>query len=149
MVAALLLAACIMPAASEQTATQPASPPADAVPAQVLRVMDGGAIVVTRDDTELEVAYAGINAPAFGEPFYNEAAKLNQLLIGGQEVFLLAEGDVDASYYVFTRDGLLVNAEMARQGMVRVVARETPSELYKRLIAAEAEARSQGLGVWN
>lgn len=127
--------------------------PAGAEEAQVVRVIDGAAIVVARQGREFTVRYLWTDAPAKGEPLYNEATKLNQLLIGNQSVFLLQDGndrDPDGRLlrYVYTADGLLVNAELLRQGMARLSALPPDARWRATLADAEQAARDQALGLW-
>ncbi len=159
----VLLTGCIVPdSIREDGASAPESPivrPASGIPgaaqaAQVVRVVDGDTIVVSQAGTEYRVRYILIDTPEQGEPFYNEATKLNQLLIGGQTVYLLKDVSETDPYdrllrYVYTQDGLLVNAEIVRQGMARVVRFPPDTRLEEEIRAAEAEARERKIGIWH
>ncbi len=161
--ALFLLVGCIMPApvlvegaaAAEPAMASPESGiPAGAHEAAVVRVVDGDTIVVSQDGSEYRVRYILIDTPEQGEPLYNEATKLNQLLIGGQTVYLLKDVSETDRHdrllrYVYTRDGLLVNAEIVRQGMARVTVFPPDTRLEKEIRAAEAEARERKIGIWN
>ena len=143
--------ACVIPPAASAPARD--AVPAGAEEAQVVRVIDGAAIVVARQGREFTVRYLWTDAPAKGEPLYNEATKLNQLLIGNQSVFLLQDGndrDPDGRLlrYVYTADGLLVNAELLRQGMARLSTLPPDARWRAPLAAAEQAARDQALGLW-
>lgn len=149
LLAGSLAGACIVPPA----ASAPGAAPADAAEAQVVRVIDGATIVVAMRGREFTVRYLLTDAPAKDEPLYNEATKLNQLLIGNQSVFLRQDGrdrDPDGRLlrYVYTADGLLVNAELLRQGMAQLSAAPPDARLRATLAAAEQEARAQALGIW-
>ncbi len=158
-----LLGGCIVPAPTPGDGVPAAEPvvagpeshiPAEAQAAEVVRVVDGDTIVVVRDGSEYSVRYILIDTPEHGEPLYNEATKLNQLLIGGQTVYLLKDVSETDRYdrllrYVYTQDGLLVNAEIVRQGMARVAVFPPDTRLEEEIRAAEAEARERQIGVWN
>lgn len=142
--------ACVIP---PPAASANGAAPAGAEEAQVVRVIDGATIVVARQGREFTVRYLWTDAPAKGEPLYNEATKLNQLLIGNQPVFLLQAGDdrdPDGRLlrYVYTADGLWVNAELLRQGMARLSALPPDAHWRATLAAAEQAARDQALGLW-
>ncbi|HLI28233.1 MAG TPA: thermonuclease family protein, partial [Chloroflexota bacterium] len=70
------------------------APPAGAVEARVVRVVDGDTIIVALDGREARVRYIGINAPESVDPrrpvqcFGKEAAARNEQLVGGQRVWL-------------------------------------------------------------
>jgi endonuclease YncB( thermonuclease family) len=72
--------------------------------------------------------------------------------VEGNAAFLEVDAKLgeSAGYYVVTTDGLLLNAEILRQGLGRV----DPETLYRaparaaELAAAEQEARAAGRGVW-
>ena len=161
--ALFLLVGCIMPdpmlvdgasAAEPAMASLESGIPADAQEAEVVRVVDGDTIVVSQDGSEYRVRYILIDTPEQGEPLYNEATKLNQLLIGRQTIYLLKDVSETDRYdrllrYVYTQDGLLVNAEIVRQGMARVAVFPPDTKLEKEIRAAEAEARERKIGVWN
>ena len=158
-----LLVGCTMPdpilvhGASEAESTigiPDSGIPADAQEAEVVRVVDGDTIVVSQDGSEYRVRYILIDTPEQGEPFYNEATKLNQLLIGRQTVYLLKDVSETDRYgrllrYVYTQDGLLVNAEIVRHGMARMAVFPPDTQLEKEIRAAEAEAREHKIGIWN
>lgn len=157
--AMFLLAGCIMPAPLPVEGT-PATEflqtgiPAGATAAEVVRVVDGDTIVVIQDGAEHKVRYILIDTPERGQPLYNEATKLNQLLIGGQTVFLLKDVSETDRYdrllrYVYTQDGLFVNAEIVRQGLARVAVFPPDTSLEKEIKAAQAEAKERRLGIWN
>ena len=153
----LLLAGCTIAAPTpveEAARTTESGIPAEATTAKVERVVDGDTIVVIQDGKEHRVRYLLIDTPERGEPLYNEATKLNQLLIGGQTVFLVKDVSETDRYdrllrYVYTEDGLLVNAEIVRQGMARIAVIQPDTRLQKEIRAAESEARKGKLGIWN
>jgi micrococcal nuclease len=62
--------------------------PGTALPAaaeRVARVIDGDTILL---EDGRRVRYAGINAPEQADPYFREATRANNLLVGGKEVRL-------------------------------------------------------------
>ncbi len=116
------------------------------------RVIDGDTIVVSK---RRRVRYIGVDTPEVGdEPQYYgpEATSFNQGLVVGTKVRLERDvSDVDRFgrllRFVYA-DGILVNAELVREGYAR--ARVYPPDTrYARCLAAlEAEARDAGRGMW-
>ena len=119
----------------------------------VEKVIDGDTIRISGGQ---RLRYIGLNAPevgAQGEPFGAEATRFNRELVEGKEVRL--EKDVSDTdrfgrllRYVYV-DGILVNAELVREGYVE--AREYPPDIkYQRCLAAlQEEAQLGGRGMWN
>ncbi len=120
----------------------------------MLRIVDGGTIDVDLDGIEYRVRYILLDPPQPGEPLYNEAAKLNQLILGNQPVYLLQDvSDQDDQgrllRYVYTADGLLVNAEIVRQGMATVIPSLADTRFQSQIAEAEQEAEQSGIGLWH
>ena len=155
---ALVLVACgriAVPAAREASF----APPAGAVQALVVRIVDGDTIVVRLDGRQERVRYIGVNTPESVDPrrpvqcFGKDAAERNRALVEGQTVWL--EKDVsDADQYgrllryVYTTDGQLVNATLIDEGYARVVTFPPDVRHVDRLHALEREARGAGCGLW-
>jgi micrococcal nuclease len=131
-------------------------------PAAVLRVTDGDTITVDIAGLDFEVRYIGIDAPEKSGPFTQpewlgpEAAQANELLVGGQTVFLERDvTEVDRFdrllRYVWLRTGdgwLLVNRELVRQGLADAQAYRPDTRWQDELDEAEREARADQLGLW-
>ena len=123
------------------------------VSAHVLRVLSGDTIEVELNGQPAQVRYLYTDSPDPGEDLYNEATKLNQLLVGNADVLLVA-GDVDKDEdgqllrYVLTDDGLLVNKHMIAEGMARYEPKSDTSLHHAAMAGAEKAAREQGIGVW-
>lgn len=123
------------------------------VPAHVLRVLSGDTIEVELNGQPVLVRYLFTDSPEPGEELYNEAAKLNQLLVGNADVLLVA-GDTDRDEdgrllrYVVTDDGLLVNEHMIAEGMARYEPKSDTSLHHAALAEAETAAMELGIGVW-
>ena len=96
------------------------------------------------------VSLLGIKAPRLGdayntEPFAREARDRLSSLVILRFVRLEYDGPQRGSAYLFTGDGVFVNAEMVGAGLARVTGRPTLTRLDA-LRAAEAEARR---GIWS
>lgn len=141
--------------APEATTTNPepevkVGPP---VPAHVLRVLSGDTIEVALNGHPVLIRYLFTDSPDPGEELYNEAAKLNQLLVGNADVLLVA-GDTNKDEdgrllrYVVTGDGLLVNEHMIAEGMARYEPKSDTSQHHAAMAEAETAARELGIGVW-
>ncbi len=142
-------------AGSAAATTSPeAEASADAtISAHVLRVLSGDTIEVEMDGQSALVRYLFTDSPDPGEELYNEATKLNQLLVGNADVLLVAgeidrDGDGRLLRYVLTGEGLLVNAQMIAEGMARYEPVSDTSPHHAAMATAEATARDLGIGVW-
>lgn len=143
---------------SEADPTTATSPEPDVsagatIPAHVLRVLSGDTIEVDLNGQSVLVRYLFTDSPDPGEELYNEAAKLNQLLVGNADV-LLVVGDTDRDEdgrllrYVVTGDGLLVNEHMIAEGMARYEPKSDTSLHHAAMAEAETAAMELGIGVW-
>lgn len=118
----------------------------------VEKVIDGDTIVLVGGE---RVRYVGLDSPELspvGEPFGAEATRFNRALVEGRRVRL--ERDVSDRdrfdrllRYVYV-DGILVNAELIREGYAE--AKEyRPDTKYQRCFQAlQEEARAGGRGMW-
>jgi micrococcal nuclease len=124
----------------------------------VVRVVDGDTIVVHLDGRQQRVRYTGVNTPESVDPrravqcFGKEAAARNRALVEGKTVWL--EKDVSEAdrfgrllRYVSV-DGLLVNAELVREGYARAVTYPPDVRHAERFRTLEREAREAQRGLW-
>lgn len=90
--------------------------------ATVIEVTSGDSIWVFYDNDEHEVRYIGVDAPEGDEAGAAEALALNQQLVAGKEVLLVADALDQDEYERLLRyvvvDSTLVNLELVRQGVV-------------------------------
>lgn len=120
---------------------------------QVLRVLSGDTIEVELHGQPVLVRYLFTDSPDPGAELYNEATKLNQLLVGNADVLLVA-GDIDQDEdgrllrYVLTDDGLLVNEHMIAEGMARYEPKSDTSLHHAAMAEAETAAMELEIGVW-
>ena len=123
------------------------------ISAHVLRVLSGDTIEVELNGRPVLVRYLFTDSPEPGEELYNEATKLNQLLVGNADVLLVAgdsaqDEDGRLYRYVVTDDGLLVNEHMIAEGMARYEPKSDTSLHHGAMAEAETAARELGIGVW-
>jgi micrococcal nuclease len=120
--------------------------PGDALRAQVLRVVDGTTIQVDIEGGHERVGYLGI------EPIGSQATEANRRLVQGEHVWLeldmpLRAGDGRLLAYVYV-GGLMVNAELVRQGYARV-SPIPPQGRYASLFQQwQREAQEAKRGLW-
>jgi micrococcal nuclease len=126
---------------------------------QVIAVLSGDIITVLLDGLEVQVKYLLIDAPAVdqegqgGEPFGPEALAFNRQLVQGRTVRLEQDkSQTDEAgrllRYVFV-DERLVNEELLRQGLARVVLEGTDRRYARRFQEVEQGARQAGVGIWS
>lgn len=143
-----------LPAAAEGEGTPP--PPPTFQEAQVLEVIDGDTIRVSLDGTEYTVDYLLIDTPETTDPaqlFGPEAADFNRVLLEGKTVRLEEDAsrigpDGHLLRYVWFGE-LLVNEEILRQGLAKVVPSPTDLRHLERFLAVQSEAQAAGIGLWS
>ena len=120
--------------------------------ARVIRVIDGDTVELADGR---RVRYIGIDTPELRppEPLAREATEYNRRLVEGRMVRLERDVSDTDRYgrllrYVWV-DGILVNAELVREGYAE--AREYPPDTRYApcLEALEEEARRFGRGIWS
>jgi micrococcal nuclease len=133
--------------------------PGETQEALVLRVVDGDTIVVQLDGRRQRVRYIGVDTPETHHPTDGadhwgfEASEANQAMVQEGSVVVLqrdiSETDIYGRLlrYIWV-DDTLVNAELVRAGLARVLFYE-PDVLYKReIMAAEDEAKAARRGLY-
>jgi micrococcal nuclease len=124
------------------------------VTGQVVSVHDGDTLTVQLSDRREKVRLIGIDAPEMAQaPWGEQSRDALKALVNGRQVTL--ETDVSVRdqngqllAYVY-RDGLLVNAEMVRQGQAMLHTVPPNVAHVEEYQKAQAEAREAGRGVWN
>jgi len=128
--------------------------------ARVVKVVDGDTIHVTIGGRREKVRYIGVDTPETQHPtkgqqcFGTAAAAFNERLVGGQRVRL--ERDVEErdrygrllAYVYRERDGLFVNAELARRGYAQPLTIPPDVRHAERFVALARAARRGGHGLW-
>jgi micrococcal nuclease len=145
--------------APHRAAVRPAE--ANAVEARVVRVVDGDTIDVIAGGAPLRVRYIGVDTPetrhsSKAAQCYGKAASdFNARLVSGQRVRLVRDAQQRDRYgrllaYVYrTRDGLFVNAELARRGYAKALAIAPDTRFAERFAKLAREARDAGRGRWS
>lgn len=121
--------------------------------------------VLTGDTLQLEngdvYRLAGIEAPAPGEPFFEEARlRLDQFVVGPEvtvELKIVAgrrdgQGRRFASALVPARSlsaSVLVNTELIEAGLAKIDYRSLPAGFERFFEIREARARETGAGIWS
>jgi micrococcal nuclease len=124
----------------------------------VVRAVDGDTIVVRLDGREQRVRYIGVNTPESVDPrrevqcFGKEAAERNRALVAGKVVGLEKDVSETDQYGRLLRyvavDGVLVNAELIRDGYARSTTYPPDVRYAERFRALEREAREARRGLW-
>jgi micrococcal nuclease len=127
---------------------------------RVVKVVDGDTIHVVLSGRPETVRYIGVDTPETKHPtkgvqcYGRAAAAFNARLVGGERVRLV--GDVEQrdrygrllAYVYRARDGLFVNAELARLGYARPLSIAPDVRHAARFAALAREARQQRKGLW-
>lgn len=127
-------------------------PPNTGTPASVTFVSDGDSFVVEIDGSEERVRMIGINTPEKEECFGSEARDVLIALIADREVLLVPDVETFDQFgrmlsYVYL-DGVLINAEMARQGAALTRGYSPNTTLQDHLSSAQDQAEREGVGLW-
>jgi micrococcal nuclease len=150
------------PASPQEQATTSSQPSSLPRTSTVSHVIDGDTIVLDSGQT---VRYTGVAAPEKDEPYYKEAADLNQKLTLGKSIRLEYEKGYEQDKfgrllaYVFISNSpnnpnlpkeTLVNLELVRSGLAKVSIYEKRRKLIyqDQLLEAQAQAQEKKLGVW-
>jgi endonuclease YncB( thermonuclease family) len=131
--------------------------PAEAV-ALVVEVIDGDTITVVMDGDPLQqayqVRYIGVDAPPndVSNPWGVVAYETNHQLTNLKVVRLVRDQtdlneDDQLLRYVYIDDELL-SVTLAEQGLVRAAIEEPDTAFAQEILAAEARAREEQLGLW-
>lgn len=140
-----------------------ADPPGDAAAGvgRVVKVVDGDTIHVQVGATREKVRYIGVDTPETKHPrkgvecFGQKAADFNAELVAGERVRLVRDIEERDRYgrllaYVYrVRDGLFVNAELARLGYAQPLSIPPDVRFADRFADLARQAREQGRGLWS
>jgi micrococcal nuclease len=126
-----------------------------------VKVVDGDTIHVQVGDRREKVRYIGVDTPETKHPtkgvqcFGQKASEFNASLVAGERVRLVRDVEERDRYgrllaYVYrVRDGLFVNAELARLGYAQPLSIPPDVRFADRFAALAREAREQGRGLWS
>jgi micrococcal nuclease len=139
--------------------TAPALAQADTQQVSVTSVVDGDTIDISAQvEGTTRVRLIGVDTPeVFGgeEPCGPEASDFTTEQLDGQDVTLEFDEDrIDpygralAYVWVPDLDGELFNETLVRRGFARVSTFESNVKYEDRFLAAESQAKAEGIGVW-
>lgn len=116
----------------------------------ITKVLDGDTVETSLGE---KIRYIGINAPENGEPFSNEATKLNQNMVLGKGVRLELDVQAKDRYgrtlaYVFVGN-TFVNLEIVKKGLAVVETIQPNVKYQDKIVKAQKEARENHLGLWH
>lgn len=122
---------------------------------RVTGVIDGDTIIITGGQ---RVRYLGIDTPEKGkegppEFMAQEAYLLNRKLVLNKEIRLKYGSERRDNFdrvlaYVFLDSGLLVNGELVKQGLAKVLYHGPWMERFDELVQIQREAMKEGKGIW-
>jgi micrococcal nuclease len=127
----------------------------------VVKVVDGDTIHVLVGGRREKVRYIGVDTPETKHPtkgvqcYGRAASAFNERLVAGERVRLVRDVEARDRYgrllaYVYrARDGLFVNAELARLGYAQPLAIAPDVRHAARFAALAREARRSGRGLWS
>ena len=128
---------------------------------RVVKVVDGDTIHVLVGGRREKVRYLGVDTPETKHPtkgvqcYGKVASAFNERLVGGERVRLVRDVEERDRYgrllaYVHrVRDGLFVNAELARLGYAQPLSIAPDVRHAARFAALAREARAAGRGLWS
>lgn len=121
----------------------------DLVDVSVLRVLDGDSIVASIGGRETDVRLEGINTPERDECLGDAARDNLEALLDGTRVQMSGSefDQFDRLLGVVVADGIPVNVAQVLSGLALPLAIESPLEDL--ILAAEAQARSDKVGLWD
>ena len=112
-------------------------------------MLDGDTIVLENGD---HVRYLCVDSPEEGEPFHDEAKRVNDSLVFGRMVRVEFDRKVKDRYgrylgYIW-QDSLLVNDFLLKRGLVSVYYFPPNDRYLARFVASAKAARMKRLGIW-
>ena len=133
--------------------------------ASVVRVVDGDTIVIDRGNGPEKLRYIGVDTPETVKPgspvefMGKEASAANAALVDGRQVLLERDISEYDRYdrllrYVWVEDAsspsgwLLVNLALVARGYAQVVTYPPDVRYVDLYLAAQRQAREEGLGLW-
>jgi micrococcal nuclease len=126
-----------------------------------VKVVDGDTIHVQLAATREKVRYIGVDTPETKHPtkgvqcYGHRASEFNARLVADEQVRLVRDVEERDRYgrllaYVYrVRDGLFVNAELARLGYAQPLSIPPDIRHADRFAALARDARERGRGLWS
>jgi endonuclease YncB( thermonuclease family) len=142
------------PPVSQPPVSAPVTIPQGAVPATLIRMVDGDtAELLVQGQTE-SVRYVGIDTPERGEPGYRAAGEANRRLLGDGDLYLVTDRSDRDRYgrmlrFIYTAEGVFVNREMVAQGYAQPIEYRPDVTLADDFRQAAGEAAKARRGFWS
>lgn len=151
LISAAVIAGKLLRGPLRRIADRPAVTAVDSVLSDcvVKRVSDGDTLVVTVGGREIKVRLSGIDSPESDQEFGREAKAALENTLSEHRVILKTEGEDQYGRTLaraFTPDGAFINLRLVETGFAWV-RRDFTND--PELIAAEARARAERLGLWS
>ncbi|HEU0163729.1 MAG TPA: thermonuclease family protein, partial [Thermomicrobiales bacterium] len=143
--------------ALEKAKTKPDAVVPTTIEAKVVKVVNAETILVDINGRQQEVRYLGVDAPTDTDCYAKDATAANSALVKGQTVRIERQAtDVDARGNwvrdVWAKDGdgdyQLVSNSLIGEGAAKADISEPNTRFDGWLTASQADAQSQGLGLW-
>jgi micrococcal nuclease len=149
-------AALLVPVATATPAhAAPPGVPKGAVPAKVVKIVDGDTVDVMRGGKKIRAHLLEVDAPERGQCWHKAAtAKTAALLPPGGTAYLVSDKVAKDRpgrwlFHVWSAKGVHVNRYLARYGYAKALL-VAPNDKYIRVIRAEeAKAKRERLRIWS
>lgn len=126
----------------------------------VSKIYDGDTIgVITNQNELVKIRLLMIDTPEVynvktPEPYALEASAFTNKLLSGQKVKLEYDKEIIDPYgrtlaYVYLEDGRMVNEEILKHGLAKVVVYKPNNKYEQSFKDIESKAKSQHLGLWS
>ena len=128
----------------------------------MIRIADGDTFTIQKGNEQVTLRLLGIDTPEKSGPFTEEecygkeATEVVTNLLEGQEVrYEIDElsGELDrfgrTLAYVYTEEGVFINAELVKRGAAQIYKKDTKHKLYEVLVGFEIQAQKEGVGLWS
>ena len=114
---------------------------------KVVKIADGDTVTVLRDNEQIKIRMAGIDAPEKAQPFGNVARQSMSEMLFGKEVRVVEQGRDRYGRTVgrVYQGDVDVSAEQIKQGMAWVYRKYSKEAALYQL---ENEAKQHRLGLW-
>jgi endonuclease YncB( thermonuclease family) len=114
---------------------------------KVVVVVDGDTITELRDQEQVKVRLAEIDAPEKAQPFGNKSKQALNDLVHGKQVLVIEQGHDRYKRTIgrVYQDGVDVSAEQIKSGMAWVYRKYSKDAS---LLPLEDDAKAQRLGLW-
>ena len=121
--------------------------------AELVEVIDGDTIDVRIEGEVFRLRYIGVDTPEREDPYYQEAATANRILLQSGQLTLIRDVSETDRYgrllrYVLNDQGHLVNYELISNGYAHLVTFPPDVACTDTFLAAQEDARTRKAGIW-